>query len=352
MWRSFNLLAGLCYPNKHNKLGDMMTVNIGALKKAKITEAWPNEAKHFTPWLANNIGLLSEEIGMDLEVVGSEQSVGKYYIDILARTRGGGKNVIIENQYGKTDHKHLGQSLTYAAGSDPCAVVWVSEKFEDEHLAVLDWLNEKMGPDVAFFGVEIQLYKIGESPPAPHFSVVSKPNDLSSEIKKTVQQAGLTEGQKLQVEFWEAYLIYLGDYNIPFGTSKPAAQNWFNHSIGMGNFHLAAVASTWNSQTEKYEGGELRAELYIKGSNSKKIVELLEGKKESIHQKLGDNLIWHNMDENQSVRLYLRKSVNLKDRIDWPNQHQWLKDTLIRLYKAFKPHLSNVQTQLTSSASE
>ena len=109
--------------------------------------------------------------------------------------------VLVENQLERTDHGHLGQLLTYAAGLKAVTIVWISPRFTEEHRATLDWLNEITDENFNFFGVEVQLFQIDDSPVAPHFSVISKPNDWS----KTVKQIGsgqLSRTRQLQLDFW------------------------------------------------------------------------------------------------------------------------------------------------------
>ena len=112
---------------------------------------WSNEAADFTPWLAENIGVLGDALGMDLEVGAQEASVGSYALDILAHD-GNGRQVVIENQLEATDHTHLGQLLTYAAGFDANVIVWIARNFQDEHREALDLLNRRTGEDTEFFG--------------------------------------------------------------------------------------------------------------------------------------------------------------------------------------------------------
>ena len=85
--------------------------------------------------------------------------------------------MLIDNQFERTDHGHLGQPLTYAAGLEAVTIIWVAERFPDEHRAALDWLNEKTDDGVNFFGLDVELWRIGDSPFAPKFNFVSKPND-------------------------------------------------------------------------------------------------------------------------------------------------------------------------------
>ena len=92
-------------------------MSLGRIENVDIRTQWRNEEYDFTPWLAkeSNMQLLGEEIGLDLEVEDAEVYIGSYKADIFA-IDGEQRKVIIENQLSKTDHRHLGQLLTYASG--------------------------------------------------------------------------------------------------------------------------------------------------------------------------------------------------------------------------------------------
>jgi hypothetical protein len=105
--------------------------DFGNIQKINIREIWQHEAQNFTPWLAKNLEKLGESVGMDLEMIEQEASVGNFSLDILAKDLSTGHNVIIENQFGDTDHDHLGKMLTYAAGFDASKVIWISENVRD-----------------------------------------------------------------------------------------------------------------------------------------------------------------------------------------------------------------------------
>jgi hypothetical protein len=155
----------------------MSEVVFGRLEPVDPRQAWPDEARNFTPWLADNLDLLSEQLGLALELREKEHPVGRYSLDILAEDVGG-RIVIIENQLAPSDHTHLGQLLTYCAGTDARVVVWVAPTFTDEHVAALEWLNSNTNADVGFFAVSLEVLRIGDSPWAPHFTVVTRPNAL------------------------------------------------------------------------------------------------------------------------------------------------------------------------------
>ena len=149
----------------------------GRIERLDIGEIWEDEPGGFTPWLAENLDILGEELGMDLELVEQERLVGSFRLDILAKDGNDGTRVVIENQFKWTDHSHLGQLLTYTAGCDARAAVWIAPEFRYEHRKTIDRLNQWTGDNVKFYGVEVKVIKIGDSSPAPDFRVVAAPDD-------------------------------------------------------------------------------------------------------------------------------------------------------------------------------
>src|SRR5262245_25285232 len=72
--------------------------------------------------------------------------------------------VVIENQFGPTDHTHLGQIMTYLAGQDGrTTVIWIAETIREEHRAAIDWLNASTIEGFNFFAVEVEALRIGNS---------------------------------------------------------------------------------------------------------------------------------------------------------------------------------------------
>ena len=163
----------------------MSVPNLSRLERIDLREAWRSEPADFTPWLAQeeNLALLGTTLGIALEPEATEKSVGPFSADILCRVPGEDHWVLIENQLETTDHTHLGQIITYAAGLDALTVIWVAAGFVDEHRAALDWLNENTAEGLNFFGVEVELWRIGDSPLAPRFNVVSKPNAWTKRVR-------------------------------------------------------------------------------------------------------------------------------------------------------------------------
>ena len=154
----------------------MTTDNLGRIQRVGLRQYWEHEARDFTPWLASNIEMLGEAVGISLEMTEQESAVGSRSLDIFAIDRSDGRPVIIENQLEITDNDHLSRLLIYAAGKDAKSVIWVAREIDDEHRQVLDWLNQRTDENTQFFGVVIELWQIDQSRPAPYFRVAVAPN--------------------------------------------------------------------------------------------------------------------------------------------------------------------------------
>lgn len=116
--------------------------NLGRLEGVEVRTVWVHEARDFTPWLLEHADHLAETLGIDLELEQSEHPVGGFSLDLVGRDLTNDAVLIVENQLAGTDHNHLGQILTYAAGTDASSIVWIATSFREEHRQAIDWLNE------------------------------------------------------------------------------------------------------------------------------------------------------------------------------------------------------------------
>ena len=319
----------------------MASPQFGAIERKPLRDFWPNEAADFTPWLKSedNLPLLGEAIGLNLELVGSEVPVGPYWVDIVCLDVDDQRHVVIENQLERSDHNHLGQLLTYAAGlGDVSTVVWIAREFTEEHRAALDWLNNSTTQDVGFFGLAIEVWQIGASLPAPRFTLVSQPNDWS----KPKPQLGLTSGQEAQIAFWRAFSEAGADAT---GTDrfdrKPQAQNWMTFGVGRTGVEMLAVAAR-GDPAGLYPHHHLRVELVLFGDSAGTRYERLETKKDEIESKLGVNSIWLGPESGYRPRIYVSKDADVTDRDDWPKQHGWLLTWLQKFDDVFRPLVQNL----------
>ena len=53
-------------------------VSLGTLEEiTDLRSVWPHEAHDFTPWLAKNIGVLSDTVGIDISIEETEKSASR-----------------------------------------------------------------------------------------------------------------------------------------------------------------------------------------------------------------------------------------------------------------------------------
>ncbi|MYH62235.1 MAG: DUF4268 domain-containing protein, partial [Caldilineaceae bacterium SB0675_bin_29] len=169
----------------------MIQFDFGRLEQVELRTVWVSEDSDFASWLArgDSLALLGEAINMDLELEDMEGWVSPYPRGVICRSRGGGGYVVIENQLEHTDQSHLGQLLTYAAELKAVTMVWVAAEFTQEDRNTLNWLNEITNDNIQFFGLEVELWRIGDSPLAPKFYLVSKPAGWEEGSAKTVHSS-------------------------------------------------------------------------------------------------------------------------------------------------------------------
>lgn len=181
-----------------------MKYNLDKLKKVELRDVWPHEALDFTRWLSeeSNLAILSSAVGIELELIETESSAGSFNVDIYAQEAGTGRKVIIENQLEDTNHDHLGKIITYAAGKSAQVVIWIVRHARDEHRQAIEWLNAHTDDEAAFLLVEIEVWSIGDSLPAPRFNVVEQPNEWARAVKAS---EGMSETDKIKLAYWTRY---------------------------------------------------------------------------------------------------------------------------------------------------
>ncbi len=176
---------------------------LGELEEVDLRQVWQHEAQDFTPWLAENLQRLSRAVDMELELIETEKAVENFAADILARDAASGSLVLIENQLEKTDHSHLGQVLTYLAGLDAKAVIWISPQFQEPHLSAIRWLNDHTSDEFAFFAVRLRAVRIADSPVAPVFEVLARPSEWERTLRR---RAGREDAHsETRLRFWTFY---------------------------------------------------------------------------------------------------------------------------------------------------
>jgi|APGre2960657468_1045069.scaffolds.fasta_scaffold78857_1 Domain of unknown function (DUF4268) len=290
----------------------------GNLTIMEIREIWAREATDFTPWLADNIQLLGKEIGLELELIEREASVGSFSCDIHAIDLTNNREVVIENQLEPTDHGHLGQLLTYAAGIEACVVIWIAKEIKDEHRAALDWLNRKTPPGIDFFAVEPQVFRIDESNPVVKFNLVVVPNEWKKDVS-TPRNVDPDSRASAYKNFFQDVIDDARKNNFK-GTKRAPLQSWIRFSTSKPCFGLY-VAFKKNNR--------ISVELFIESIHqviNKQIYDKLFESKDQINNVTNNELTWERLDERKGSRIcfYLEGSIE-----DQPEYLDSLKNLII-----------------------
>lgn len=312
-------------------------------KISDLRVVWESEAGDFTPWLAReeNLMLLGDTIGIDLELNAQEQNVGPFRADILCKDTITNNWVLIENQIEKTDHNHLGQILTYGAGLEATTIVWIAKRFTEEHRAVLDWLNEITDERFNFFGLEIELWRIGNSQIAPKFNVVCKPNDWSRTQIEIARRGELTPEKQLLLDYWRGLVELLREKESTLKSDKPKPLDHLSFAIG--NWETLSALSI-------IKKNKIGVQVYLKGSNAKTLFEQLQRDTNSIEKIIGEKLEWNDLrPKERSIDLF-KINIDIRNRENWPDQHEWLYKKLEAFYEAFGERIKELSDQPNSAA--
>lgn len=307
----------------------------GSLIKINPVKIWGDERK-FSSWLIDHFNVLSDEIHIDVEELEAEVSVGPFKCDISGVDRETQKPVVVENQYGMSNHDHLGKLLTYAAGREAGVIVWIAEDFRDEHLSVLNWLNSEMD-NLAIFGVKLEVIKIDDSKPVVSFKVLSKPD----EWQRTIRTERLSERNRSYMEYFNQLLEKLKT-EIPKYTTLTRArpQSYLRTRAGKNRLYYSFAFTREN----RYRIG-LTIRTGDKEQN-KAIFDTLHSQKSKIEEITG-SLEWDRLDDNNPSRIYLSmEDTSIVELLEDPEKLEdtlnWSVEIAKKFKKGFTPLIKNL----------
>ncbi len=306
-------------------------VSLEKLEEIKdLRQVWPHEAADFTRWLAEsqNLAILGDTIGVDLDEAEVESAVGDFHVDIFTSDSSNGQKIIIENQLESTNHDHLGKLITYASGKSANLVVWLVKHAREEHRSAIEWLNNHTDDQIGFFLCEIKLYKIGDSMPAAKFEVIEKPNDWAKAIKKSD-----TNNQTMQrrLEYWRAFNEYASTnkkFTHDFNLRKPSGGHWMDFSVGSSKYHIAMC--------QIRRDGVITIEINI---NNKEIFHKLYQHCAEIEAETGLEFDWQELPDKVISRIRAQKEVDFNDATTQNEQFDWLISSAIKLKQIIHKYL-------------
>ena len=301
-----------------------------------LREIWKNEAKDFTTWLSENIDTLNEVLEANFSVVEREHSVGDFSLDIKAEDSDGQK-VIIENQLERTDHDHLGKIITYLSNLDAKTAIWISSNPRPEHVKAVNWLNEFTPEDVSFYLVGVEAVRIGDSAPAPLFTIVAEPSEMTKEIGKEKKE--YAERHHLRKEFWSSLLESAKEKTSLHSNVSPNIYSWIGAGAGKAGVSFNYIV------TNDY----VASEIYLdRGKNyptlNKERFDQLYKHKDEIEKLFGGKLLWERLDKRRASRIVLRfKGYGLRNKEQWPEAQDKMIDAMIRMEKSFRPFIEKLK---------
>lgn len=310
-----------------------MTIEFEELKRIPMRQVWDHEEYDFSPWLGDNIEALGDALGLELELTDREASVGGFNLDLLAKDLGSNDNVIIENQYGQTDHDHLGKLLTYAAGFEASSIIWIAEKFRDEHRQALDFLNQRTDTSTRFFAVIVEVLQIGDGPQAYNFDVVVQPNEWA---KTTKAKAANREDTLQYYEYFQSMIDELTNYGFP--KRKPWKNSkWYGYNLGGGIYDSCC-----------FRKGITTCDIYLDSGDkiqNKKIFDALNARKDEIESALGFQVDWLRHDNKNASRIQFAREGTIET--DWDELRDWHTKIIIKMKEVFEPILNDIKSSMS-----
>ena len=314
-----------------------MTPKVEKITKLPLSKVWKGEATDFTPWLCENIDYLTDILGFEINNPVSEQTTENFRVDIQAELEDG-SNIVIENQFGASNHDHLGKIITYRTTFEAKVAIWIVEEAKKEHIDAFNWLNETdNGCD--FYLIKAQVIQIGESIPAPLFSIEAGPSSETRAVGKIKKELSIRHQKRL--EFWSDLLsTFKQDKRLsPYKNLKPTKDSFISGATGISGI-------SWTLWLNKEN---MRVEVRIdkgKGSDeeNEQIYNKLKESKTEIDTAFGYELQWDLLPGYRVCAI----------RFDFPggwNSHseEWGKiihdagEYTAKLIEATRPYINNLK---------
>ncbi len=310
----------------------------GKLEKVDPSEVWEHVSEHFKPWLAedSSITQIGEVVGLEVEKdpdqIQSDNGV------IKCRDKNSGNPVLIDSRLKAEGDSSIGQMLLSATGSKAATVVWIEPKIDDETRESIAWFNEITRDRFKFFGVQFELWRIGESNFAPSFALDCGPG--KKETMPGIPAETLDDEQKLMLEYWSQFLGVLKEAGAPFADTKPQPQHSMSFPGGREGCMFVTFADHGGKRVGVY--------LQLSGEKSKANLKELHEKKSEIESAIGSQLEWRELSDQNEAYIMLRwEGVDPTDEGKWREQHEWLCENFHEYHRVLSPIIRDLNTDKT-----
>lgn len=302
---------------------------------------WAKETD-FSDWLVTEDGLqlIAEDLGVEIEDPRREHRPGDFRCDIVGHLVGDENHVVvIENQFGKTDHDHLGKLLTYASMNTAATAIWISEAVSDDHRTVIDWLNANTPPQISFYLAQVKAYRIGDSPVAPQLDVVSRPN-FEVKVQREASSAADKERHIWRKEFWQEILPYIQSQKPLFNVQSPSTDHGSSIALGRSHFNLALLLIPRRQC--------IGIEVFIGPAWKDAAFAQLHEQRADIEREIGSLLQWQPRPGKKSAGIVLEAEIDPRQPENRQAVKEWLHQQAVAFHKAFKPRVAQLKATLTA----
>lgn len=310
-----------------------MDKEFGKIVEIDPRQVFKDERNDFTPWLNDNIDLLSKLLGLEIIDNQIEVGVGDFRLDIMGKDANSKSIVAIENQLERTDHNHLGQIITYTAGSKAEIVIWIAKEIRPEHEAALEWLNENSGSQ--FFGLEIRIIRVDDSKPALDFKIKVMPTDWTTEVKSISSE--VSSRNELYRQF---FTNLMEQYHKQYPNQpklKALPQSWLGFGAGR-----TGLGFNWAFRGNK----RFSVELYINTSDQVKNKDYFDKIGENKGEIGIDGISWERLDEKQASRIAIYTDGDIQEIMNDDMEREKLIHWGVETMKDFSDKLKKIVKKL------
>lgn len=311
--------------------------SLGKLKKLSVSDMrkiWPSEERDLSPWIKDNIDVLNEVLGLQIEIQTQEESVHSFRLDLAGTDNNSQRPVIIENQFNQSNHDHLGKLITYSAAKEAGIMIWIANKIQLAHKEALDWLNQFTPSEMAFYGIELEVFQIDGSTPAPNFRVVAEPPSF----KKKIDTGEISPKNKRYEKFFNTVREKILSIQSTFTRAKALPQSWWSVGAGRSGFSVATAFTETNT---------LKVEIYIdtgKREYNELALNKLSENRKGIEEKIGNELIYDSIPGSRACRVYLSISGTIDDNEQKLKEYvEWAASLIIKFREVFYPLIKNIK---------
>ena len=187
----------------------------------------------------------------------------------------------------------------------------------------------QQAPNLQLFLIQMEVWKIGNSLPAPKFQIICSPNDWAKTVKGTAGGNKLSEINIMQLDFWNDFNSYLQKGNSHIKLRKPQPQHWYDVSI-----EGIPTTQAYLSLTVSFSKNFIRCEFYI--PDNKLLFKALHQHKAEIENDLGFNLVWEESPTAKASGAYVKKeNIKLKNRNTWSEAEKWFLENAAKFIAVF-----------------